>query len=96
MRDELWFRAREWFESDQVSIPYDEQLIMEMSGVGYVFTSDMRRTVDDKKKKLGYSPDKADAVCLTFFEVDWRPERKIANVNRAVYAVSDASYIGER
>ncbi len=94
MRDELWFRAREWFESDQVSIPYDEQLIMEMSGVGYVFTSDMRRTVDDKKKMLGYSPDKADAMCLTFFEQDWRPERKIANAVRQVYAVSDATYIG--
>ena len=94
MRDELWFRAREWFESDQVSIPYNEQLIMEMSGVGYVFTSDMRRTVDDKKKKLGYSPDLADAVCLTFFEQDWRPERKIVKQHGPVYAVSDASYIG--
>jgi hypothetical protein len=71
-RAELWFRAREWFESKTVRIPRDnrkESLIEELTGITYKFTSGGKyqaESKDDLKRRGLRSPDLADAFCLTF------------------------------
>ncbi len=72
LRAELWFRAREWFESRSVSIPRDERkdnLISELTAPTYKFTSGgkyIAESKEDMKRRGLKSPDLADAFCLTF------------------------------
>ena len=70
LRDELWFRAREWFEGRDVSIMQDDKLIEELIAPRFKFTSNGKIKVEAKdefKKRLGgRSCDLADAFCLTF------------------------------
>lgn len=68
-RDELWWRAREWFEARICSIPKDDELISELITPLYTFSSSGKIVIeakDDQKKRLGKSPDLADALILTF------------------------------
>lgn len=69
LRDELWWRAREWFETRACSIPDDEALIGELAGPTYKVNSTGQIVVEakSKMKERGLrSPDRADAFCLTF------------------------------
>lgn len=69
LRDELWFRGREWFEARDCRIPKDDALIAELTGPLYTFTSAGKIVVEskDEMKKRGLrSPDLADAFLLTF------------------------------
>ena len=71
LRDELWFKAREWFEERGCVIPDDAALIAELTDVRYDFASNGKIKVeakDDMKQRnpqMG-SPDRADAFVLTF------------------------------
>lgn len=63
--DELWFE----FPLDEASIPDDPQLMAELSGRQYSYDNRGRRKVeskDDYKKRNGNSPDRADALLLTY------------------------------
>lgn len=69
LRDELWFRAREWFQSREVCIVRDEALIAELTLPTYKFLSTGKLQVeskDDLKRRGVTSPDLADAFILTF------------------------------
>lgn len=73
LRAEVYWRAREWFESRTVVIPDDSNLIKELSVIEYDYTgSDLLLKIDGKDdiiKKLQDeygSPDLADAFVLTF------------------------------
>lgn len=71
LRDELWWKAREWFRGLDVKIPDDDRLIAELSIPTYDFTSGGKIKVESKdeiKKRTmqGMSPDRADSFCLTF------------------------------
>jgi hypothetical protein len=69
LRDELWWKARKWFEARDCTIPDDARLISELSALRYDFTSAGKLIVESKKdaKKRGLrSPDLADAFVLTF------------------------------
>ena len=69
LRDELWFLVREWFESRDVKIIDDEELIAELTTPSFSFMSNGKIKVESKeqlKKKGHKSPDLADALCLTF------------------------------
>ena len=66
-RDELWFKAKEWFQDLSVSIPDDQELVAELASPKYSYTSSGRLKVEgkDEMKRRGISsPDKADAFCL--------------------------------
>lgn len=79
LRDELWWKAREWFEDRRCRIPADEDLIVELAAVIYDHTVADRVKVEGKremKKRLGYSPDKADAFVLTFAAPDTAPRAR--------------------
>ena len=64
LRDELWFKRREWFQDRACSMPKDYALIAELTSPTYAFTSTGKMVVESKAdmKKLGLrSPDLADA-----------------------------------
>lgn len=67
-RDELWFKAREWFHGRDVKIPNDEDLIGELTLPTFKVLSTGKKQVESKDeiKKRAASPDRADAFCLTF------------------------------
>ena len=69
LRDELWFQLREWLEARDCRLPGDEALIGEIAGPRYAIDSTGRMKVEskDEMKRRGLqSPDRADALCLTF------------------------------
>lgn len=69
-RDELWFRAQEWFMRRDVRIPDDPDFIGEISRVRYTITEGGKHKVeptrDIKAGNSGKSPDLASAFILTF------------------------------
>lgn len=69
LRDELWWRARDWFAARDCRIAGDDALIAELSAPTFAFTSAGRAVVEskDELKARGMpSPDLADAFVLTF------------------------------
>ena len=80
LRDELWFKGREWFQDRLCSMPQDDALIAELTSPTYSFTSTGKMVVESKadmKKRGLRSPDLADAFLLTFAGGDRRmPERE--------------------
>lgn len=69
LRDELWFRVREWLEGRNVQLPYDEKLRADLAAPRLSFLSDGRMQVESKQmlRSRGFaSPDSADSLCLTF------------------------------
>jgi hypothetical protein len=70
MRDQLWWMLREWLRHDQSAmLPPDEKLIEELSAPTYSVTSGKIKIMkkDDMKELLGRSPDRAEALGLTFY-----------------------------
>lgn len=71
-RAEMWDNAREWLSSDlEVQLPYDEKLLDELCSVNKSYDNKGRLLLESKdevKKRLGRSPDLADAFVLTFAE----------------------------
>ena len=69
LRDELWGKAREWFETRECVIPDDSNMVAELTSPRFAFTSTGKIRVEskDEMRKRGIaSPDIADAFCLTF------------------------------
>jgi phage terminase large subunit len=69
LRDELWFKTRDWFDTRAVRIPNDDALISELVAPKYKIESSGKLKVeskDDMKKRGVKSPNRADALCLTF------------------------------
>ena len=73
LRDELWWRVREWLRTDPGSmLPPDEELIEELTCPTYSTDSGKIEVMKkkDMKEILSRSPNKADALCLTFANLD--------------------------
>ena len=70
LRDELWFKGREWFQDRSCSMPQDDDaLIAEQTSPTVV------QSKADMKKRGMRSPDLADAFLLTFACGERRKER---------------------
>jgi phage terminase large subunit len=71
-RAEMWDGVRKWLDQDlPVQLPNDDDLLEELSGVERVKVAQDQLQLEDKeefKKRIGRSPDKADALALTFAE----------------------------
>ena len=70
LRSELWWRCKDWFDRHDCLIPSDEGLIEELVTVQQDFNSDKLK-VESKERtrknlERGASPDRADAMILTF------------------------------
>lgn len=70
LRDEMYWKGREWFEGRDVECP-DIEIGSELADVLYGFTSAGQIKVeskDDIKDRLGRSPDKGEALLLSLME----------------------------
>ena len=71
-RAEMWDNARAWLSQElAVQLPPDEDLFNELCSVNKRYDTKGRLLLESKediKKRLGRSPDKADAFVLTFAE----------------------------
>lgn len=71
LRDQLWWACREWLRTDPgAMLPPDELLIEELQTPTYEVTSGKVRVMKKEimRELLKRSPDRADALCLTFFQ----------------------------
>lgn len=71
LRDQLWLDMKAWLESGQAKLPDDRGLVEELVSVQYSFMSNGKLKMESKQemKRRGVrSPNKADAVALTFAE----------------------------
>lgn len=69
-RAEMWDAVREWL-TGKVQLPRDDKLLDDLCSVNKKYDQKGRlqlESKDDVKKRLGRSPDKADALALTFAE----------------------------
>ena len=66
-RAEMYWRGAEWIKKHG-SLIDDRELRKELVGIQYSFSGDriLIEPKDQMKKRLGYSPDRADAFMLTF------------------------------
>ncbi|NNM74761.1 terminase large subunit domain-containing protein [Enterovirga aerilata] len=72
LRDELWLAVRDWLRARACKLPQDDDLRQELVSPTYSFTSNGKLKVEGKaemKKRGLRSPDRADALCLTFASV---------------------------
>lgn len=68
-RAEMWQRMKEWMEQGGVRIPNDPTLEVELTGVEYKHDHNnaiLLEKKEDMKKRGLKSPDRADALALTF------------------------------
>lgn len=70
-RAELWWNMRELLDPDKepISLPPDDELLSELASVKYKLTARgaiQIESKDEMRKRLGHSPDRADAVVLAF------------------------------
>jgi hypothetical protein len=97
LRDELWFQVREWFGTRAVRIPKDDPLIAELVVPKYKIESSGKikaESKDELKKRGEKSPNRADALCLTFAGSDIRVEhrRHMSQLNYDPFQVGTADF----
>ena len=71
LRDELWWKGREWLERRDCKLCDDDETIGELTTPTYTILSNGRIQVermDDMKKRGVKSPNRADAWLLTFHD----------------------------
>jgi len=71
LRDQLWWLAREWLRTDTgAMLPPDELLLEELLCPTYAVENGKIRVMQKKvmRELLKRSPDRADALCLTFYK----------------------------
>lgn len=77
MRAQCWMQMAEWIKAGG-SLPPSPGLIAELTGPTYFFASDGKFMLEPKdaiKKRLGRSPDEAEALALTFAVPDMPAEQ---------------------
>jgi len=78
LRAEIFWNLRNMFKPDsngksEISIPNDPELKKELSEIRYKYSSEKKIKIESKeemKKRLGHSPDKADALALAFHNLE--------------------------
>lgn len=75
LRAELFWHLREMFrpegDKSKISIPNDNELIRQLTEIRYFYSSERKIRIEDKedmKRRIGQSPDKADALSLAFYD----------------------------
>jgi phage terminase large subunit len=66
-RSEMWFELADWVKRGG-ALPSDRELVKELTAPTYTFQNGKLRLEEKEqiKKRLGFSPDRADALALTF------------------------------
>lgn len=71
IRAEAYGELRDRFQQGTISIPDDSELVAELSSIEYTYTSRGLIQLEPKeqlRKRLGRSPDRADALALAFYD----------------------------
>lgn len=79
LRDQLWWNVREWLRTEpSAMLPPDEKLCEELVVPEYEIMNGKIKIMskDKMREELGRSPDRADALCLTF-ATNSRPRARI-------------------
>jgi phage terminase large subunit len=87
LRDQLWFALRDWLKGGG-QLPADSQLEGELVAPLYTFDTQGRSKVeskDDLKKRLGRSPDRADALALAVYNPPMDPSEPTAGAVAAAF-----------
>jgi hypothetical protein len=69
-RAEMWDNMRKWLQQGG-AIPDDYELTKELAAVTYTYDGQSRLKLESKeviRERVGFSPDRADALALTFAE----------------------------
>jgi hypothetical protein len=93
LRSEAWFSFAD--RLPEIDLDDDEQLAADLVAPRYTLDSIARRVVERKdatKKRLGRSPDRADAVLLTFSVPDTPP--LAVSGGRSVHELDSGLVIG--
>jgi len=76
LKAQMLWQLREWFKPkgghSSISIPNDPELIKQLKEIRYNYTSSKQIKIESKedmKKRIGQSPDKADALMLAFCDL---------------------------
>jgi hypothetical protein len=89
LRDQLWWRCRQWFEDRMCIMPEDDDLIAELVDVKYTIRSNSKIEIEPKdkmKERTKHSPDLADAFVLTFAGgLEIHPELTMDKYQRKMY-----------
>lgn len=83
LRDELWWKGREWLEARDCRLADDDETIGELTTPTYKFLSNGRIQVESKaelRKRSVKSPNRADAWLLTFHDGGF-PGQEMAPLN---------------
>jgi phage terminase large subunit len=82
-RAEMWFMMAEWIKRGG-AIPPDTELVRELTAPTYFFVNGkfQLESKEQIKERLGYSPDKADALCLTFCMADLPAANSVAAIRQ--------------
>lgn len=82
-RAEAFWRLREAFEKDEYTIPSDQELIRELTNIRYTTTDKVIQieAKADQKKRLGASPDLADAVAMLKWSSNQAGTLTMGNIN---------------
>lgn len=73
LRDQIWWSCREWLRTDPgAMLPPDEMLLEELATPTYEVRNGKIKIMakDTMRELLKRSPDRADALCLTFYQPD--------------------------
>lgn len=94
-RAELWFTMAEWVK-DGGALPNVPELVAELSQVTYLFLNGKFQVEpkDQVKKRLGRSPDLADALALTFGVPDTASRKTKSGGFRFYDGFSNAGWMG--
>jgi hypothetical protein len=92
LRAELWWALRDALDPknpEPLALPPDDDLLGDLAAPTYKITGKGQTQIEDKeetKKRLGHSPDRADAVMLTFapLNIQELPRLSFAGATRTV------------
>lgn len=90
LRSEIFWRLREGLERGEVSLPPDDKLLAELSALRWETTSKGQIKLELKaetRRRVGHSPDRADAVALGYHRaVVRRPAKREVRVRVDTYS----------
>lgn len=94
-RAEMWDGMRKWLQQGG-AIPNDYELTKEMAAVTYMYDGQSRLKLESKetiRERVGFSPDRADALALTFAEpVVARADVRYRSAAGVMFARDDYEY----
>lgn len=91
-RAELFWRLREALEQGTAALPDDDEVRADLSSLRYTFTQDGKILIEPKdecRKRLGRSPDRADALALAWAALHGAEAGAVLNISIPIIRADD-------